>query len=132
MDLVLRLAKLDLLPPALENLLDSELWGAVTPVSEEAGVIVIAASNGSPGTDVAAAAAGGTGKAAGGQTLAARARSRRYAASNRSGRGRGGAGGGGMGGGFLRSVTQLIALQVREGFSVWALHCPSYAAPPVP
>jgi hypothetical protein len=130
MDLVLRLARLDLLPPSLEHALDHDVWGPLdspTPAGGYEGsgpgpsdpaaaangdAAAAAAGGGGDGPSGAAAAAGEGGKggaaaAAAGATHRARKRSRRYVqtgkASSKSG---------GVGTGFLRS---LIMLQVSWG-----------------
>jgi len=143
----LRLDKLDLLPPALEALIDTDVWGVGPPgapsptklqptpaaaagaaaggqegaAAAAAGVAAAAAdsSNGSsvvPGQQGQQPAAGAT--AAAGSPVVSRplqsARQRRAAAGATGNRGRGIGGGVGVGGAFLRSVTQLIALQEPE------------------
>lgn len=135
LELVLRLEKLDLLPPALEALIDADVWGVGPPgapsptkltpaqLSAAPGAGAAAAANGASAAAAAAAAGAGTpGPATAGQqqpgaagSPAVRrplqsARQRRAAAGTSGSRGRGG----GVGGGFLRSVTQLIALQEPE------------------
>jgi hypothetical protein len=130
MDLVLRLARLDLLPPSLEHALDHDVWGPLidspTTGDDAAAAAAGAAANG----DAAAAAAGGGGDeaaAAGGEAKGqpstaaaaaaaagaprARKRSRRYVqtgkASSKSG---------GVGTGFLRSLIMLqVSLGVGQG-----------------
>jgi hypothetical protein len=120
LELVLRLDKLDMLPPALEALLDSDVWGV--PAAGPDAAAAAAAAGSPPAAGVAAAANGGAAVAADAEEAAASpagavgrplrtARQRRAAgASNRRGLG----GGVGVGSGFLRSVTQLIALQEPE------------------
>ncbi|WIA18254.1 hypothetical protein OEZ85_009722 [Tetradesmus obliquus] len=122
LELVLRLDKLDILPPALEALLDSDVWGvpaagacaAAGPAAAAAAApAASAAANGSAaadGADTAAAAAAPPGGAVGRPLRTARQRRAAGAGSRRGGLG----GGVGVGSGFLRSVTQLIALQEPE------------------
>ena len=137
LELVLRLEKLDLLPPALEALIDADVWGVGPPGAPSPTKLTPAQLPAAPGTGAAAAANGASAAAAAagadtpgpaaaaaaGQqqpgtaagSLAVRrplqsARQRRAAAGTSGSRGRGG----GVGGGFLRSVTQLIALQEPE------------------
>ena len=130
-DLAVRLAKLDLLPPALEALLQSEVWGGPGD------------GGGGGGDNAPEAAAAANGSAAGEQQqqqqqqrkqgkeqadhqqqqkpqtrrrprlYGAGARAARQAAAAAGGGGGAGAGGGG-GGGFLLSVSKLIALQEPE------------------
>jgi hypothetical protein len=136
LELVLRLEKLDLLPPALEALIDADVWGVgppgapsptkLTPAQLPAGAgAATAAANGASAAAAGASTPGPAAAAAAGQQqqqpgVAAgspavsrplqSARQRRAAAGTSGSRGRGG----GVGGGFLRSVTQLIALQEPE------------------
>lgn len=149
LELVLRLDKLDLLPPAVEALIDADVWGvgppgAPSPTKLAPGQLSAAQTPGleaAPGSEAAdangaSAAAGAAGiqlgtataaaaAAAGQQQLGAAgpvspavsrplqsARQRRAAAGASGSRGR--SGGVGVGGAFLRSVTQLIALQEPE------------------
>jgi hypothetical protein len=147
LELVLRLDKLDLLPPALEALIDADVWGVgppgvpspsklapgQLPAAHTAGLeaapgSAAADANGAStaagavgvqqGTDAAAAAAGQQqlGAAAPLSPAVSRplqsARQRRAAVGASGSRGR--SGGVGVGGAFLRSVTQLIALQEPE------------------
>lgn len=131
LELVMRLDKLDLLPPSLEALLDSDVWG-VPAATAAAGAGTTAAGADAPpangtlpsaaatkhneGTATGAAAAAGEvaekgpaspGGAVGRPLRSARQRRAAGASSRRNL-------GGGVGGGFLRSVTQLIALQDPE------------------
>jgi hypothetical protein len=123
LELVLRLDKLDMLPPALEALLDSDVWGvpAAGPDGAAAAAALAspppaaAAANGSAvdasaGDNAASAAAAGAPARAVGRPLKTARQRRAAGASNRRGLG----GGVGVGSGFLRSVTQLIALQEPE------------------
>jgi hypothetical protein len=148
LELVLRLDKLDLLPPALEALIDADVWGvgppgAPSPSKLAPGQLAAAHTTGleaalgsaaadandastaagavgvQQGTDAAAAAAAGQqqpGAAAPASPAVSRplqsARQRRAAAGASGSRGR--SGGVGVGGAFLRSVTQLMALQEPE------------------
>jgi hypothetical protein len=115
LELVLRLDKLDLMPPALDALLDTDVWGVASPRAAPAGqqqqqqqdrsAPAAAAAAGGPVTAAVAPPTGAVGRPL------RTARQRRSAGSGSSQRGRAG---GVVGGGFLRSVTQLIALQEPE------------------
>lgn len=108
-DLVLRLERLELLPPALDALMDADVWGV-----PEAGVSAAADGGGGvaatpppDGTREPRTSSRGSGlPGAVGRPL--RTPRQRRAAAGAARRG------GGGGGGFLRSVTQLIALQEPE------------------
>ncbi len=110
-ELVTRLAKLDLLPPGLESLLENDVWG---------GAGLAGAPGGNDGGGEAAAAAEKAvesqkgGGAKGGAKGPGR-RPRHYGAGVRAAK----AAAAGGGGGFLSSVTKLIALQVRFDFGGW-------------
>lgn len=135
LELVLRLDKLDLLPPAVEALIDADVWGVgppgapsptkLIPVQLPAAAGAPADANGSSAAgavqqqqqtlDAAGAGAPQQPPAAGSPVVSRplqSARQRRAAAGASGSRGRGG--GVGVGGAFLRSVTQLIALQEPE------------------
>lgn len=117
LELVLRLDKLDLLPPAVEALLDLDVWGV--PAAGSAAAEAAApgqdgpAANGTSSvrnSDDAVTADKGSAnpKAVVGRPLKSARQRRAAGASSRRNVG------GGVGGGFLRSVTQLIALQEPE------------------
>lgn len=136
LELVLRLDKLELLPPALEALIDADVWGVgppgcPSPAKPANTQAVPALTTAQPGPAAAAAQADAStatqaGQAQQQQQLGAAAssgsiavsrplqsaRQRRAAAGATGSRSR--VGGVGVGGAFLRSVTQLIALQEPE------------------
>eukprot|EP00878_Enallax_costatus_P015929 GHUV01016699.1.p1 GENE.GHUV01016699.1~~GHUV01016699.1.p1 ORF type:complete len:757 (+),score=260.66 GHUV01016699.1:586-2856(+) len=118
LELVLRLDKLDLLPPALEALLDSDVWGVPTTGSAAAAEAAASSQDGPAANGTASARSSddtatadkgpaSPGGAVGRPLKSARQRRAAGASSRRNV-------GGGVGGGFLRSVTQLIALQEPE------------------
>jgi hypothetical protein len=143
LELLLRLDKLELLPPGLEALVDADVWGVGATAGGVSGAAggargsnssgakpaapAAAAAAAAPAAAAADAGSGGQGQQQQQPSAAAAAKATRPLRSARQRRAAAGGGGGGgsnargargvgvgVGGAFLRSVTQLIALQEPE------------------